>query len=83
MRWLAAAGVLLLAIVLGFGVGSYRSAAVAEFMSVSVACEIVKVAGTKGYATDRDKLIDAIASAPKADAQIKAAMHSVRRSKQC
>ncbi|MEQ1613866.1 MAG: hypothetical protein ABL904_14050 [Hyphomicrobiaceae bacterium] len=83
MRILAAAGVFLLAIILGFGIGSYRSAAVAEFMAVSVTCEIVKVAGSKGYATDRGKLVDAIAASPKADGLLKSAIQSVRRSKQC
>lgn len=83
MRYLAAAGIFLLAIILGFGIGSYRSAAVAEFMAVSVICEIVKVAGTSGFVTDRDKLIDAIAVSPKASAELKAALIGVRRSKQC
>jgi hypothetical protein len=83
MRYLLALATFLFAVVLGFGTGSYRAAAVAEFMALSATCEIVKLAGSSGFVTDRDKLIDAIATSPGADAQVKAALQGVRRSKQC
>ena len=42
--------------VVGFGVGSFRSAGVSEFMHLATACEMVKIAKAKGYVTDAGRL---------------------------
>lgn len=83
MRFLAALGVFVVAVVVGFGVGSYRATALDEFMARSIACEVVKQAVAKGYAGDRNKLIDAITREDGASAQVRSAVESIRRAAKC
>jgi hypothetical protein len=83
MRYLAAAGLFLLAIVLGFGIGSYRAAALDEFMARSVACEITRIAKEKGYVAETDGFAEAVAGAADADPRLKGLMRQLKGAKKC
>lgn len=83
MRFLIALAIFLVAVVVGFGVGSFRSAGVSEFMHLATACEMVKIAKAKGYVTDAGRLADAVANAPQTDARLKDLVQQLKTAKNC